>query len=167
LTFKSKIALFALVTAFFLTGCNYLLHPSKNYNYSERKLSNPSDKELSGFKVVRKELHFRQNGHLTYDYFRFSRPIQLPEDTAGFKTMVNEILLTRLNNLKIDSITFESVVFNKNDLSRAEGKEYIIALGNVWSKKKGKVRSRRLEAICLPKVHPSIVQIGTYYSLGF
>lgn len=157
-----------MMSVAFLSSCgpivNYLRHPTKYYLYSNKKLVSPDKKDKAEFEMEKKALHFRQGGHITYDYIKFSNQITFPNDSSIFKNLVKEILFLRIKDIKIDSIIIDHCTY----IQAIEGnKDFVEANGIIYTNKSGKGYQRRFEAIYSTSLQLNIVIIGTYLHLKF
>jgi len=148
-----------------ITSCANLIHnikaPTQFYFYSEGKLQQAKDSNQIQFQKLKNETHFRQAGHITYDYFGIDDVLNLPKDSVQFKSIVNQIIRLRIQNFTIDSLQFYS------SPTESQVDDYFNLRGKIFRTKSNSVYYRRFSASVYPKINSSIIKIETYVHLKF
>jgi hypothetical protein len=137
--------------------------------YSNGNLLRPDKSDLKEFKKVKKARHFRQAGHITYDYFKVPGQLTFPNDINLFKSFVKEILFLRVKDSPVDSVVVDNYEYFTENQVNLGTKELVIVSGKVYlnSGKSGEIRFRRFSASYLPKEKNNIIKIDTYVHLKF
>lgn len=144
----------------FLSGlfsCNYILHPSKYYDYSNNRISKA--RNSNDFKAIRKELHIRAVWDVTHDYFRVPKKLAAPSDTVDFRKYTEGLVLARLSSLNIDSIKITGLA-SSDSLSISKGSgEYMIAVGIIFWHKGKTQKWGFFNATWIPGTSSDIIQM--------
>jgi hypothetical protein len=161
-----KIFIFLFLTII-LFNCSTILRPTKYYLFSDGALKSADKKDQQEFNVAKKAMHFRQPGHITYDYFKFPNSLTFPKDSNLFKTLVTEILRTRNKNTKTDSIVVKRYLHYKENQTNQGSKEMIEVGGKIYTNKSGHIYFRYFKAAYFPELKLNIMSLETYTHLKF